>query len=189
MMETLQAQSALFIAQQHKMAMLERNVQIMGDRLRMHDTKFDCLVAVEPEVVNYPQWLPVERFRLLDAAPVRDIVVPHFTFPENVIAPGEVGRPLFRDADTEANNIVRERGSVLLSTMRIRLRRMATGWREGHPMACWSSRSLVLKVGVQCGRLGMLGGGSDQRWSPSSGVSRTSCRLRRWSGRPVRRNQ
>jgi hypothetical protein len=54
MMETLQAQSALLIAQQHKMAMLERNVWIMGDRLRMHDTKFDCLAAVEPEVINYP---------------------------------------------------------------------------------------------------------------------------------------
>jgi hypothetical protein len=74
MMETLQAQSALLIAQQHKMAMLERTIRIMGDRLRMHDTKFDCLAAVEPEVVNYPQWLPMERFRLLDA--VRAILAP-----------------------------------------------------------------------------------------------------------------
>jgi hypothetical protein len=91
MMETLQAQSALLITQQHKMAMLERNVQIMGDRLRMHDTKFDCLAAVEPEVVNYPQWLPVERFRLLEVTPTRDIVVPQFSFPENLIAPGDTG--------------------------------------------------------------------------------------------------
>jgi hypothetical protein len=83
----------------------------MGDRLRIHDTKFNCLAAVEPEVVNYPQWLPVERFRLLDVAPVRDIIVPHFTFPENMLTPGEVGRLLARDADTEADDIVRERGS------------------------------------------------------------------------------
>jgi hypothetical protein len=38
MMETVQAQSALLIAQQRKMVMLERNVRIMGNRLRMHDT-------------------------------------------------------------------------------------------------------------------------------------------------------
>jgi hypothetical protein len=93
------------------MSMMERNIRIMGDRLRMHDTKFDCLAAVEPEVVNYPQWLPVERFRLPDVTPVRDIVVPSFTFPENLVAPGEIGRPLFRDADTEADDVVRERGS------------------------------------------------------------------------------
>jgi hypothetical protein len=53
----------------------------------------------------------MERFRLLDAAPSGDIVVPSFSFPENLIAPGEVGRPLFRDADTEADDVVRERGS------------------------------------------------------------------------------
>jgi hypothetical protein len=111
MMETLQAQNALLIAQQHRMAMLERNTRIMGDRLRMHNTKFDCLAAVEPEVVNYSQWLPVECFHLPPIEPVRDIVVPHYTFPENLVAPGEVERPFVRDTSTKANNIVRERGS------------------------------------------------------------------------------
>jgi hypothetical protein len=111
MMETLQAQSTLLIAQQHRMVMLERNTRIMGDHLRMHDTKFNCLVVVEPEVVNYSQWLPVERFHLPPIEPVRDIVVPHYTFPKNLVAPGEVGRPFVRDADTEADDIIRERGS------------------------------------------------------------------------------
>jgi hypothetical protein len=100
MMETLQAQSALLIVQQHRMAMLERNTRIMGDHLRMHNAKFDCLVVVKPEVVNFSQWLPVERFHLPLIELVRDIVVPHYTFPEDLVAPGEVSPPEYYEDQT-----------------------------------------------------------------------------------------
>jgi hypothetical protein len=45
--------SVIIVSQQNMIAHLERNMRIMGERLRMHDVKFQCLEVVEPTVIGF----------------------------------------------------------------------------------------------------------------------------------------